>query len=310
VSATIRFRNWWSDFDPQSSFVPRLMQAALESDLEVVRNSKAHVDFEVHSVFCVNNLREKIGVQLDKRSGDPTRHREATLRRDYGIDQKGPATKHVWYTGENFRPPTDWDVTLSFDVDPMLGANWYLPHWAIRLGDLGGQDPRDPFSATNVTLLNPRDPGVYRSKFACVLAGNPHPLRLALLEALKGVGSVDPYGSMFGARVDSKFDLFQEYRFAIVPENDLYPGYVSEKVIEAWLAGCIPIWWGSDPAGYINPKAVINLAEMSVAELITRIAELDSDPNRVLTMMAEPILNRPYDFSACVDFVRTRLLEA
>jgi len=272
-----------------------------------VTNVHEHVDIEVQSVFSINGVSDRFQVARDKRSHSAVRRTQANLRKEYGIAQKGPASKHVWYTGENLRPPTDWDLTLTFDLEPLLGANWYLPHWAIRLGDLGGQDPNDPFHVTNATLLSPRAPMQPRTKFACLLAGNPHPFRTMLLEAMGEVGTVDTYGAMFGNPVHSKLDLFSEYQFAIVPENDLYPGYVTEKVIEAWLAGCIPVWWGSDPAGYINPNAVLNLAEMPLPSLILRIRDLVSDPSEMQAMNSQPLLSKPYDFNACIAFTREKL---
>ncbi|CAK0823016.1 unnamed protein product, partial [Prorocentrum cordatum] len=44
---------------------------------------------------------------------------------------------------------------------------------------------------------------------------------------------------------DEAVELLRPYRFALVFENKLVPGYVTEKIVNAFLAGSIPIYWGS-----------------------------------------------------------------
>ena len=40
-------------------------------------------------------------------------------------------------------------------------------------------------------------------------------------------------------------DHFQPYRFCLVMENTYLAGYVTEKILNAFLAGCVPIYYGS-----------------------------------------------------------------
>ncbi|RIY39723.1 hypothetical protein CKF58_01780 [Psittacicella hinzii] len=58
---------------------------------------------------------------------------------------------------------------------------------------------------------------------------------------------------------DKKLDFLQRVIFNICPENSNTPGYVTEKLLEAFAAGCIPIYWGGieTELDYINPKAFI-----------------------------------------------------
>lgn len=46
--------------------------------------------------------------------------------------------------------------------------------------------------------------------------------------------------------VSSKRTVLRQYRFCICYENAVYPGYVTEKMLDAMFAGCIPIYQG-DP---------------------------------------------------------------
>ncbi|CAB9506257.1 Glycosyltransferase family 10 (fucosyltransferase) [Seminavis robusta] len=39
--------------------------------------------------------------------------------------------------------------------------------------------------------------------------------------------------------------LFHNYTFCLVMENKNYPGYITEKILNAFLGGCIPIYYGT-----------------------------------------------------------------
>lgn len=59
---------------------------------------------------------------------------------------------------------------------------------------------------------------------------------------------------------NSKFRYLSNFKFTICPENSNRTGYVTEKLFEAFQAGAIPIYWGSDnnpEKGLINPSSVI-----------------------------------------------------
>src|SRR5205823_5635555 len=64
------------------------------------------------------------------------------------------------------------------------------------------------------------------------------------------------------------FNILNHYRFALVMENINKEGYVTEKIINAFRAGAIPIYWGGN--GYadkiFNPKAFIDIAKFSSFE--------------------------------------------
>jgi len=57
-------------------------------------------------------------------------------------------------------------------------------------------------------------------------------------------GYIDLFGPAFGNKVKDKMSICQEYKYMICFENDLFPGYVTEKLIDAYLCGSIPVYWG------------------------------------------------------------------
>lgn len=42
------------------------------------------------------------------------------------------------------------------------------------------------------------------------------------------------------------YKVFQNYRYCLVMENRKLPGYMTEKILMAFLGGCIPIWYGTE----------------------------------------------------------------
>ena len=59
----------------------------------------------------------------------------------------------------------------------------------------------------------------------------------------------------YKGEVVNKFESMQGYKFAICYENiKNISGYITEKILDAMLAGCIPIYWGADNITEHIPK--------------------------------------------------------
>lgn len=82
----------------------------------------------------------------------------------------------------------------------------------------------------------------------------------------------------YGGEVPEKRKALQQFRFALCIENTIFPGYISEKIFDALLAGTIPIYLGApDINQYIPRDAYIDLRDFpSYAVLIETIAAMDA----------------------------------
>ncbi len=71
----------------------------------------------------------------------------------------------------------------------------------------------------------------------------------------------------------------QPYRFSIAFENDIVDNYVSEKIINSFLAGCIPIYDGTDDIyKYFNKDSFINAKDFDTLEdLANYVIKVDND---------------------------------
>jgi hypothetical protein len=78
------------------------------------------------------------------------------------------------------------------------------------------------------------------------------------------------YPSYRGA-VPYKKAVMRHYKFAIVYENAIFPGYLSEKIFDAFFAGCVPVYLGApDVLKYLPAETFVDRREFSNNEELYR----------------------------------------
>ena len=64
------------------------------------------------------------------------------------------------------------------------------------------------------------------------------------------------YNNNVGGPVKDKIEFFKDYKFSISMENTEGDGYATEKIVDSFISGTIPIYYGSYVIEeYINPKS-------------------------------------------------------
>jgi hypothetical protein len=143
-------------------------------------------------------------------------------------------------------------------------------------------------------LTSGRELTMDKSNLICAFVGNPEPVRLRSIQKLDEAFGVDKFGSFFGKPVPSKYPIGIKYKFSIAFENDLYPGYVTEKIVESYLAGTVPIYRGlfnKEAEEIFNPKAFINAMDFENDEqLIDFIASMTDRDYRL--MYGQPLFRK------------------
>lgn len=62
--------------------------------------------------------------------------------------------------------------------------------------------------------------------------------------------------------VDDKLDTLRRYSFALCFENTVFPGYITEKIFDCMLAGCVPVYLGApDVDAYIPRSCFIDMRD-------------------------------------------------
>lgn len=127
-------------------------------------------------------------------------------------------------------------------------------------------------------------------------------LRGAVLNACRDAGVAVDCPSRFGKNVPgieeqglTKRTFLEQYLFNICPENSWDEGYVTEKLMDAALAGCIPVYWGGlteVERGIFNTQRMVlfdNRNAESVAQAGQRIRALLADPVALKAFFEQPV---------------------
>lgn len=302
---TLRFSRWAVPIEndiTSQRFFSKLFSIALNRDIRIVFDDIGKVDIGIESVY---GLREIPRLKARARRFIES-HLPGGIQFDGGFHTPNQqpsdnARYSVFFTGENERPPEGiWDVYLSFDQHSYFGRNAYLPLWWLTSSDLVVPTVA-PYLGKPITIdemLRPRVPQIKnRRRFCAAFIGKAYPFRMHALSALSAIGKVDVYGGIARntkySRADFKFDIAQNYRFVFCFENDLFPGYVTEKAPEAWATGAIPLYWGSDSAGFFNSQSMLNLAEYSSLEsYMERVAQVNESEEEWYSIAGRKLLNK------------------
>jgi len=95
------------------------------------------------------------------------------------------------------------------------------------------------------------------------------------------------------------------YKFCLAFENSSYPGYTTEKLLNALIANTIPVYWGNPLVEKdFNNKAFINChSYQDFNEAIKIVKEVDIDNYRYQSFLREPYLNGGIEIEECKEAV-------
>ena len=129
-----------------------------------------------------------------------------------------------------------------------------------------------------------------KEKFACAFISNPEPTRMRALKELSRFGEVEVFGAHTGRPVPNKYQIARDFRFMLCFENDLFPGYVTEKLLDAYLCDTVPLYWGDfgrEP--HINRKSLVNAADYATLEEFSHVVGNLSD-TQYKQIYSQPLL--------------------
>lgn len=223
--------------------------------------------------------------------------------------------KKIFYTGENVRPPLgtprECDFAMTFD-HVNSPRHYRLPLYVIDMWGAVAEGWTDDYYWFAPEVVDYEV--VYDNrKFCSFVVSNPNqPMRNAAFEFIskyKHVDSGGPHLNNIGHvlprdRLEYKLDFLNKYRFNICFENGSYPGYVTEKILNAFQVKTMPIYWGSPTVDRdFNPKSFINASDHGNFEnLVKYVAHLDSPAGKkeYLDIIEQPAYknNIPNEFTS------------
>ena len=191
---------------------------------------------------------------------------------DFGDEHLRYGCTRIYYTGENSRPDfhrCDYAFTFDYSDHP---RHYRLPLYRLYFNETDLTQNRN---VENILHQNRR--------FCCMVVSNPNAReRVDFFHALSAYRHVDSGGKVLnnvGGPVPDKRPFIRNYKFAFAFENSSYSGYTTEKLVEAWVEGCVPIYWGNPRVDEeFNPNAFINLnAFKTWSDAIEYIGKVDTD---------------------------------
>lgn len=193
----------------------------------------------------------------------------------------------IQYSGEDSWPDLNlYDYALGFPHLSYEGRYLRLPLYAMR-------DTWAP--ALEKHRADPAKVFARPGFCGCVVSNDFSPERNAMMDALEArglLGSGGGFRNNVGGPVADKTAFQRGYKFALAYENSRDPGYCTEKIVDAFAAGCVPVYWG-DPRikEEFNPAAFVCADDFdSEAALVDFLVELSKDAPRFSAYCQAPIL--------------------
>lgn len=229
--------------------------------------------------------------------------------------------KTIAFIWENIRPDYRlYRFSLSSDFDDYFGRNVRCPFWFTEIswsseykksgltGD--GAHGREPLVSLE-GLVKPRIGFHKRKKFCAFVAGNPEPHRMMAVEALNNIDRVMLYGPISG-KLDprSKYQILRDFNFTLCFENSIFPGYYTEKVLQAWVAGTVPLYFSDKNVAIdFNPKSFINRGDFSkLDDFVNEVRSVYDDDRRLSDIWHEPLLLNKPTLEPVINFIRISTL--
>ena len=209
----------------------------------------------------------------------------------------GKESKHIEWVEEGCEGTffIDNAIGLAFDNDDIKGPKyaWILESAAIlpQITDfarnLPGKDRMletfDTIFTHNQALINIdpdkfkwvpaqgtwiKEPKVYdKTKMISMIASNKnmcqgHRDRLEWVDRLKDAEGIDFFGRGFDTEIDTKEEGLCDYMFSVAIENASYETYFTEKLLDCFATGTIPVYYGAPNIGdHFNKDGIIDLSE-------------------------------------------------
>lgn len=194
----------------------------------------------------------------------------------------------IYYTGECIVPDfNECDYAIGFDH--ITFEDRYI-RYPLAFFDFR----KDVFNMMKRDELKNR-----REKFCAMVVSNnscANPIREQFFYELSKYRRVDSGGRFLNNigkpdGVADKREFLKDYKFSLAFENNKHSGYCTEKIVQSFGAGTIPIYWG-DPRifDYFNKKAFICVDENNIHEAIDMIKKVDNDDDLYRTMLEEPVI--------------------
>ena len=178
----------------------------------------------------------------------------------------------LFWTGENQAPDFNFcDYAIGFEYLNFGDRYLRFPLWLNYPDDV--ENMRNKHKDVNVTAKTDFCSFVYSNSNASQMRDKIDDA----LSAYKKVNSGGRYRNNVGGAVADKLAFQLRHKFVIAFENASHAGYTTEKLVQAFGACAVPIYWG-DPCVTtdFNPDSFVNCRDYDSFEaVVDRVREID-----------------------------------
>ena len=215
-----------------------------------------------------------------------------TDRPDYVLDL-GDQYQHHWY---------DDCVKILFEQE-CNSCDFSKHDYIIGFDDLTFGDryiriplfARWPSWTRYLNRLRMSDKEMLDRPFCSAVISNDYmgdPLRRDFIERLaqyKPIAMGGRYKNNVGGRVKDKIDFCRGYKFNLALENASYPGYTTEKIMEAYAADTLPVYYGNPQIETdCRLESMVRIKDRDdIERAVAEIIRLDTDDEAYLEKMRE-----------------------
>lgn len=265
----ISFVDFWPKFDPNNNFFLHLLRD-IKEDVQVVYPEDSEI-----MIF------------------GPFGNENSTYKN----------CKKIFYTGEDIKPNfKKCDYSLTFEFDDYEGKNIRLPLWYLYIDWFNVSTYSDPQWLIPVEYLNGNNEFTKKNKnkFCSIVFSNinkVYDLRIGSVEKFREYKSVDCFGKIHPNSIQegekNKLDVISNYKFSICFENSTTPGYFTEKLLHAKIAGTVPIYYSDKSFSRdFNPNCCLNYINFSsLDELYEKVIEIDQNEKLYKEFFEQPLFS-------------------
>lgn len=209
--------------------------------------------------------------------------------------------KKILYTGENYRPTYFMhDYSIDFDHENS-SKHFRLPLYVLDIWALTKEGYDIDWLVTERPKIDWEEEYLKKTAFCSFVQSNPNvPFRNYFFQSLhekKFIDSAGPVLNTTGYVIpregghQQKQEFLRSRKFNIAIENGSYPGYVTEKILNAYYALSVPLYAGSPTVSRDFTKdSMIQINTDNVGETIQYVLELDQDKKQYLDILSRPVM--------------------
>ena len=277
-------------------------------------------DLQIHGSFFQQN--EKRYRWLPRPVRPFASNLELALKGNLGSRSNAPLS--LFHTAENIRhDAVEADYSITFDLSIHSDRHFRFPYWMEMIdwsheGLRGNQNLRFGQLLTISRMMQPLGNNfLRRPRSVAIFSSHLREPRATLVRAVESFAPLKGFGPYFDKNIldhhlsgFSKIDILQDFAFNLCPENGLYPGYYTEKIPEAFVAGCLPLTWtDTNVCADFNPKAFINLEPMSWQDF-EPLKDIINSPTQLECFAEQALLLNIPSIESMKDFLRDIVRQA